>query len=69
MVGSNLFFVAGRQRLRDINRGVEHQDGRTSGSEVKSIPGALSLRKNSGLPVKAATEVSEPSGQPGGTFW
>ncbi len=68
MVGSNLFFVAGRQRLRDINRGVEHQDGRTSGSEVKSTPGTLNLRKDSGLPVQAATEVSAPSGHPAGSF-
>ena len=60
MVGSNLFSVAGRQRLRDLNRGVEHQDGRMSGSEVKSIPGTHNLRRNSGLPVLAATEMSGP---------
>ena len=60
MVGSNLFSVAGRQRLRVLNRGVEHQDGRVSGSEVKSILGTRNLRRNSGLPVHAATEMSSP---------
>jgi hypothetical protein len=60
MVGSNLFSVAGRQQLSVLNRGVEHQDGRMPGSEVKSIPGTRNLRRNSGLPVHAATEMSSP---------